>query len=306
MPPKTVNNKKVKRGKAKRPRVRATAQTSGDAKVAGHFGMLVDPCAGDLRPSVYRGRAGYTARFSNWFTGSLTANGAALLAWNPGCGRVSYTTGANSTTAIVPAWGLSNNGMSAPLGFVAGSSRGMRCVAACITLSYIGTELNRGGTVGVAVGPADEVLGAASTNVGLKLNVCQTVARLPDDSFEIKFVPTPADEEYVDVNVGVPDFFGDKCALLCAIVAPSAGMEFRARLTAIYEYLPADSANMPLPSATAHNPVGGLERLISAAHKMGNFVTNLDRLATTVYGTAKQVVNTNAFRSAAALTTAMM
>lgn len=264
--------------------------------------MLVDPCAGDLKPSAYSGRAGYLARFSTTASFTVPASNAALIAYHPGAGNVSYTAAASGTTSITPTWGPTSSGLSAPLGFMYSTARGARAVAACITFTYIGSELNRSGMVGTLVAPCDEALfGGAATTVSAKLNSCQAVARTPAESFDVRFVPCPLDEQYVNLQGAPSEYFGDRCALVIPVVAGTNALDFRVRLTVIYEYLPLPDAAMPVTNATTPVPVGGLERLVNAAHRVPNMISTLDRVAGSVYKAMTSVANSGTFKLAASM-----
>jgi len=122
---------------------------------------------------------------------------------------------------------------------------------------------------------------------------------VPEASFDIRFVPTPADAEYVNLNDAPSEFFGDRCAMLLCMIAPSAGLEFRARLTCIYEYQPNSTIDMPLTNPTTPTVVGGVEKLVRIAHRVPHFLSTLDQAAGAAYNIARKLATSNTFRIAA-------
>lgn len=279
-------------------RVKSRAVSGDDSLVLGHYKMLADPCASELRPSVYRGRAGYIMRVSTVNTVDTPAGTSGFAAWHPGAGNVSLKTGVATSTVFTNTWGPTSGTMAAPVGILPTISTAVRCVAACMTVTYVGSELNRGGAVAVIAGPANEVLTPTPTTVGAKFDQATAVERTPTKTFEIRWTPSPQDEEYVDLSAAPSDYFGDRSALMFAFVTGETPLYFRVRMTAIYEYLPKSGTNMPLPTASNHTVVGGIERLVNVAARTDKFVTNLLTTAGRAYDAYQAVTNSNTFRLA--------
>jgi len=295
---KKPNGKQKSKPAAKR---KQRADPSSDASlVAGHLNMLVDPCAAELKTSVYRGRGGYMMRLSTVAAIDAAAGQAGIAAWHPGAANVSYKNGVTPSTPFTATWGATSGSMIAPVGVLPTIASGVRCVAACMTVTYVGAELNRGGMVCATVGPAGEVLLPTPTTVNEKFDLATATERSPSGSFEIKWAPSPMDEEYVDINGAPSDYFNDRTALLLGFIAGDTPLFFRVRMTAIYEYLPRAGKNVPLPPAVNRTVPGGLEKLVNAASKIEHFVTNVSHAAAGAYGAYRAMKNSTSFKIASA------
>lgn len=281
----------------KKKSIRGSRAGDGTAKVlAGHYRMLSDPCGAEITPSAFGGRNGYPQRLSGFNYVSVPANGACLFAWHPGAGNVTFSTAADASVNFTPTWGTTNNGCSAPIGALPTISDDVRCLAACLEVTYVGTELDRSGAMGVLAGHADSVVrGGVVTNVISKMGIANEFGRTPKDTIEIKWVPAELDQQYTNLSDAPTNFFGDRTAIGFALIAGDKAVAVRLRLTVIYEFLPKSGSGMPLPTVQ-RNIVGGYERLVNAAFSNPHFISNMKRAAESAYTVARAVMGSNSFK----------
>lgn len=261
--------------------------------VLSHYNLLADPCGAPATRSAYRGKPGYMVRYTiaNDFT-LATTNPVAFMIINPGgggcCFRNPLTSG---TAASISYGGTSDASFTLPRGALPTIASGARAVACCAEVQWTGTELNRGGTIGIAVGPSGDFAKGGQTRTYTDLNnLAQYKGRVPGDSVKIRWVPTAADEEYSDFTAAVPEYFDDKGAILITLSNPAgvAG-SYRVVITTVYEYLPLVGSGVPATTPAVHTAVGGVERIINLASRAENFITDLLHTGSRVYKSYRAV-----------------
>lgn len=265
--------KKKKRGtRTRSARERSMRGGGMDAGVAGHYGMLCNPCSGDLVPSAYRGKSGFISRFTGNFSLTSTAlKTAALFSLNPAEGRFVAEEFNNASVASA---GLNYNQPLPGFSFLSTNSSGARAIAVCMDLDYTGTELNRSGMFYGGVCGANAVSSGSTPSVNSLKNLFVNECRTPDRRVQLFWFPGVGNEEYqVLGNPGIDDTRDDSFnnLVFCCDGMPE-GVQIRIRITTIFEWLPAISASQPSPSPVGGNSVvGGLEKLSSMAHNNVQF-----------------------------------
>lgn len=289
---------------ASRPRRRAGAvqRTVFLDKAARDWALLLDdPCNAGLVHGCFPSGNGGTVlvRFEN---DQIVANGATEVAsfgaWVPGYGiALQNATPLTSDVlgSLVTPSTLANPGDT----FLKTNSNGIRCVAACLQLSYPGSELTRAGVVSIGLGPAD----AIATNIptaqgGANLNssaqtiriLSQHVQRMPQDVMECKWFP--GDEDLVAYDSTYPTLFGQNLGGRNAIYWSASGFPVstgvRIRMVAVYEISLTTSAASPAVQAIAP-PVSNYlpNQILKAMHDIDpQWYLTAAKTAGTVLGSA--------------------
>lgn len=223
-----------------------------DAQAAAYARLLSDPCGAKLSHPIYAGgEGGYLIRVEN---DQVINNGATDLGamgyWCPGSmSTTSIPTGISSgpvvnDTALQP---LSSAVLNSPgRVFFQSNASAVRCVSACIQLSFPGTELNRSGFVALGQGTFGGLASSSHSTSTLR-TMAERVRRMPDGQVEIRLVPNLESATYSSV-LGAADSQGLP-ALFFSVwgIPPSTGV--RVRMVAVYEWLPQRSAGLTLPSS---------------------------------------------------------
>lgn len=253
---KKVKSKKGANGKKKaKPIVVRAAQVVPPRVALGPHGMayaqlLMDPCNAPMAHPVYGGvEAGYLFRASSFTTiGTGTGETAGLVHWTPGA----IGTGANefiigfaaghSTTLTT----IGNNGAPGR-DFLLANASVYRCVAACLQISYPGTEANRAGRVHYGHGSGNNLDAGASTTVAAFSQLLPSWERTPVSTIDVVWKPHPGDQHWLDPS-GDHSFAKDQRGSVDASfqqVVATGGMTFR--LTAVYEWMPKHGLGITMP-----------------------------------------------------------
>lgn len=154
--------------------------------------LLLDPCNAPLVPTPYEG--GLNGRISRGVGqhNNTFANG--IYFYHPTLGFFLYEATDLTTTgslALGPA--VSYTGPPGP----------SRPIAGCVSVSYLGAESSRSGSVSCGVVPGTVVVqylvatqggGGATTNIGNAATKLSTLTRMPVDRCEVNWYPGPGDE----------------------------------------------------------------------------------------------------------------
>lgn len=228
----------------RRRRRRGTTAADGlDAAAAAHARALADPCFAPLAHPVYGdGQGGMLMRAetAGTFNDAAPTHTAGVLMWTPGFVSPGgneligvWTVGAG-TTGTALAYG------SAPAkGFLLANASAYRCVAACMRISYPGTESGRSGQVYVGnVGGAALDVGSVVAPAQMA-QLCQSFSRTPTGEIEVRWKPAFGDARWKDPNAAAALADKDtRSSLLLVFSGLPAGVGLHIRYTAIYEWQP--------------------------------------------------------------------
>jgi hypothetical protein len=191
---------------------RVSAPVSLDKAAVEWAALLKDPCNARLVYPCYPNGTGSTV-LMRLESDTIVANSATEVAafgyFVPGLGLhlqnstplTSDTLGSNT---------LSISALCPGATFLGTNVTSQRAVAACVQISYPGTELNRSGIVGMGVVPADLARTSASSTIGggafnasaaSVRTACQHVERMPSTLVECKWFPGERDAESFDPQV---------------------------------------------------------------------------------------------------------
>ena len=204
---------------SKKSKRRATAGPRESNAVLSYAKLLADPCGAPLtKPEYGASDNGYLSRFRNSLSVTTGATGRGFVVWFPDhCTQYSVQTSGNGvafltdTPDVGPTGSMGNGAaLNTPEGrFIddpakewLGSSvcEDMRCIAACITFTYTGAQLEMAGRVGTIDGITQETLlngsGTLPASPSLLLNASRTAVRTPLTPMELKWRPTEASKPF--------------------------------------------------------------------------------------------------------------
>lgn len=171
--------------------------------------LLRDPCNAKLVAPCYPVGTGASVlmRFEN---DQIIANGATEVAsfgaLIPGAALAFQNAGPLTTDLLGAVFGVQTS-MAPGFAFLNTNVTSARAVAACVQITYPGTELNRSGIVGIGVIPAEAIVnniatgsggGNITTSAAQVRIMTQHVERMPATVVEVKWFPGEKDAEPVN------------------------------------------------------------------------------------------------------------
>lgn len=270
---------------ARKRRNRASVVDDGTGRVIAHADMIMDPCNSLIKPTAYRGNDGFVQRFSRVSVESNATLTAFAILFYPGYNSMVVVNAATPDTAISTAWNTAGPGQA----YLLGNAGSQRAVGACLTWDYVGTELNRQGTIvmgSIKVGS----LGTATTVNQLQA-LLSTGMRTPDHSVEQKWCPAPSDEEYWATGPTAPENASDSNMIVIAGSGFAAGVAYRIKTTLIAEWMPKQGLGVAAVNASSPDAPAGLERVRTLLHSFGEGWQSAMHTGAVVARTARQVYN---------------
>lgn len=267
------NNRKPKNAgnkRAKRPVVyRNVTGTGLDSSALAYAKLIADPCNAPLAHPTYSGsEGGYLVRcesFGSLNTGATSTSGA--VSWAPGAMGTSSVelcafeaAGSDVTAGMVPLSAFRSPGRL----FLRGNASVYRCVAACMRVSFAGSEAARSGRVhfGQASG-AFAKNGTSYTADALAAGLTH-YSRTPADEIEIMWKPNDADQLVRDPNLDTaPQDFERRAAIVVAWAGLPAGVGLTIRMTAVYEWQPLSGEGLSNPNLSKSPSRNSLDEVIN-------------------------------------------
>jgi hypothetical protein len=234
------NNKKSR----SRPRVRMVPRGNLlDGPALAYAELLADPCGGALVHPVYAGAdSGFLYRAESFVTfgGSSTLT-SGVMHWTPGYVNASNTeliwTGtatSGGTNTVTP----STDGPGRA--FLASNAKGVRCVAACVKITFPGAENARAGRVHYGLTQAGIMDNGATVSPDSIAQCLQHYGRTPSDTVEVIWRPGTADMEFNDpTELPSAPIRDRKSAITVAWAGLPAAVGLTFHFTAVYEWTPA-------------------------------------------------------------------
>lgn len=278
--------------KAKQPRrtpaVRMPTAASLDAHATAFAKLLVNPCAAPLAHPVYAGSdAGILVRTESAFS---AFNGAGQDG-----GAIHWVPGAVSSDSGNLLGGY-NGSTFAPATFVPGltylkaQASAVRCVAACMQITFLGSELNRSGVVAIGRSSGDLVEVGNSTDAAALEPSLEHYTRTPDKTIELTWVPAMDDQSFLNPNYNfTSDMANGRSALtFCAYGLP-AGTGLRVRLVAVYEYKPLQATGITYTSSARAKSKNSLDHVLNEIQEATNKVREVGATAYKVFQVGKRI-----------------
>lgn len=292
---KKMNKASKKKGKARGGRRRAPRSLGLDAAAAAYARLIADPCNAALVHPIYPGSAaGFLFRAESFFgVGTNTGETAGYVHWTPG-----YVN-ANNTELLI---GNSNSGAGAAAAtpnasspgktFLGANAKGVRCIAACMKVTFAGTESARSGRIHYGQTQSGMIDNGQTITADGVAQTLQNFSRTPTDTVEIVWKPEIGDTEFNDPTEAAGALIKDrKGALTFAFAGLPTAVGFTVHLTAVYEWTPAVSGGI------GHNTNGkplssnSLDDVLTTLQRAGvSFVHGAATAA--MSGAARGVVNT--------------
>ncbi len=272
---------------ASRPKARAPAvpmRPKGPAKVAqrldaaarAYAQLIAHPCTAPLAHPIYSGSEGgilVRAESSFNMNGSTSAT-SGFVHWTPGAlgpTNIELLYG-ESSGATSPAT-AATLGNAPGLSFVQSNASSVRVVAACMQVTYTGSELNRSGVwmLGRTQGGLiDNGVSFTPANIEQSL---EHFSRVSDGTCELVWVPSDMDQAFGDPNVTTPQVEKDrKAALTLAYYNLPTATPVRVRLVAIYEYQPKTGQGIVTPSDSRARSAFSLDDVLNVVQRATNIV----------------------------------
>lgn len=226
-----------------------------DQTAAKWLRLLSDPCGADLTSPCYGGSGtGYFARQVQTFAPPANAVDYLFEFTPTGTNLDMFRWGYSST-----AGGSLGTAQALPLfGLVSSTAVGRRrCIAACIKVQYLGTELERSGLVSSIVLPGAEIV-SAETIQGVATdwsNSMNHTCRL-GEPYEYRWAPGEGDQEWIVNSYGDSKYLnltlGNSLQILLRGIPPGK-VELHA--TTCWEWVPAqEGGGLPWAPGAARAP----------------------------------------------------
>jgi hypothetical protein len=282
----------------RRARTRMPSGVPGlDTQAACWARLLSDPCNAPLCHPCYTGsNGGILVRGQTTFTLSpdTTGDTAHIFIWSPGGAKLSYASAVDASTGTA----LTSHDAGIPaFGVLATQVSEFRCAAACIKLTWGGTELNRQGYVQFGNfnygALATEGVSWSASQVGQLL---ENATRIPEETMELKFRPTAYDENSNQINQGVDleiDPMSSKRGAIGFSVSslPTTGYSLIIELTAVYEYTPAFGTGITAATTSRSTSNNTLDHVINALDRTGNWMYKVGNVLGHVYQAGRTAYN---------------
>lgn len=266
---KKAQNKQTQRTRNQAPRTMERSHKL-DANGRAYAALLSDPCNAPLVHPTYSGtEGGYLLRADQFYsTGFGATDTAGLQVFTPGLvdsggsGVIGF--GASSgSTAVAP------NFLGASLlpayTFLVNSASAVRCVAACMKVTFPGAESARAGRIHYGQTSSGIVTTAAiaADNVAQAL---PNFSRVPADTIELIWKPNDADQLFMRPGSSMLDdnAKNNKSASLVfswAGIPVSTGMTIH--LTAVYEWQPKASQGISVPNLSKSPSQNTLDEVVN-------------------------------------------
>lgn len=251
-----------------------------DAPAAAYARLLADPCGAPLTHPIYMGsEGGILVKAESVFNLIVGTGAYALLHWTPGAvgsNNVDLITGESSTVTFgIPA--VSNNGPGNQ--YLKDNATGARCVAGCMQVTYLGTELNRAGTVTLGRTQGSLIDVGTSVTTSQIEPALEHFSRTPDYTSELRWVPANMDQSFTDPNVVTAAQEKDrKSAITMVAGGLTVGSGIRVRLVAIYEYQPKVGLGITTPSSSRATSGFSLDDVLNVVQKATNIVKTVSSM----------------------------
>lgn len=275
-----------------------------DASAKAYAKLLADPCNAPLVHPTYSGSDGaYLVRFNTVNTYGLVATSTSgLLHWVPGA--INATGGLNNSLLYNESPGSATaatmtavNNLYTPGGlFLQSNASTYRCIAACITVYWAGSELSRAGIVSTGVTDGALLTPGASVQPGQVFPVLSYTERVPDGKIELRWRPSSGDQLFQSNSTTVTNpttnDISRNAALTLFYYGLPAGVGLTVEMTAVYEYVPSVALGLSVTPNSRNTSNNTLDQVINALDSSGDWVKRGITAASAAWGYAAPVAKT--------------
>lgn len=246
--------------------------------------LLSDPCMAPLTHPLYAGgEGGILVKAESVF--NLVGGGTdtkGLVHWTPGA--IGTTNSELLTDSSNGTFTATANANTPGKTFLVANATGVRCVAACLQATYLGTELNRAGNYALGRTQGSLIdLGSAINFADLEPTL-EHFTRTPDGTIELRWIPANMDQSFTDPNVATPAQEKDrKSAITFSASGLTAGSGIRFRLVAIYEYQPKTGTGIATPSSSRAKSSFSLDDVLNVVETVTNVISKVNNVVGSAY-----------------------
>jgi len=273
------------------------ARSGLDGDALKYAALLDDPCNAPLVHPTYSGsEGGYLARFETINTYGIASGTttSGLIHWIPGQMLISGGVNAGTIYNEATGPGVSNTMASEVLAqtpggtFLSTNASAFRCVAACITISWPGTELARQGYVAVGNTSGVTLKSGVSIAPGSVFPLLTHSERVPMNKIELKWRPGAFDETFSDASSSpsVADLSRAGAITVYYVGLPAGGAGLLIKRTAVYEYIPNIALGLATVPSSRSKSNNTLDQVVNFLDSTGDWVT---RAAGSVYRLTSRV-----------------
>jgi hypothetical protein len=267
-----------------------------DPSARAYANLLRDPCNAPLVHPTYAGSdGGYLVRFNAMNTfGLLPTSTAGVVHWIPGVinasgGLNNSLLACESTGSATAAAMTAVNNLYTPGGlFLQSNASEYRCVAACITIYWPGSELSRAGLISTGNTDGALLTPGASVQPGQVFPVMSYTERVPEGKIELRWRPSSADQLFSSSSVAVTNpttqDSAKNAALTLFYYGLPAGAGINVEFTAVYEYVPSVTLGMSVTPNSRSMSSNTLDQVVNYLDNTGDWV----RKGVSLAGTALQ------------------
>lgn len=213
-----------------------------DAKAIEYAKLLMDPCSAAICHPVYPGGdSGFLFRAESVGTfGAAATQDCGFVHWAPGylnatSSEIIASAGTGGGASLSGAANSSAPGRQ----FLSTNASAVRCIAACMKITYPGAESARAGRIHYGHTQAGLIDSGDTTSVDALAPNLQHFGRTPPDTIELVWRPSIADTEFNDPRAAASATLRDrKSALTFAWAGQPAAVGMTIHFTAVYEWLP--------------------------------------------------------------------
>lgn len=252
-----------------------------DAPAVAWMKLLNDPCYGRLSHPVYPGAdGGYLSRFeseSTNFTGAGITGG--IIGFVPGTLPSSVFSAGAVTDIAAIALNDNSAGLAPGYTYLRNVASSVRCVSACMQVSWPGSEFNRQGfitlgqTSGAVIAEAAVAYGNTPVTSSSLRPLCHLRTRVPETMAEVKWRPTLSDAQWHDPLVTATYGKVNEAGALLAtfsnlpLDAAGNGIGVRVRFIVTYEWIPRGAQGL----------TSGFDNRARSASSLDDVINTLDR-----------------------------
>lgn len=292
MPPKKLPKSSAPRARQRRAVKRNTGNKPGvprpilDPAGAAYARLLADPCNAPLAHPVYAGSEGaYVVRFNakNTYGTASGTTTSGVLHWVPGAISPSstynytqiFSEAPNPSTAATLNAELLTRTPGAS--FLATNASAYRCIAACYTIQWAGSELTRAGFVAVGNTSGATLLQGAAPAPGTIYPLLNFSERVPEEKLEIRWRPGSFDQTFSSIGgsaiaPSTSDLSRAGALTIFYDGLPAAGAGIVVTQTVVYEYIPSLSLGMGTTPNSRNTSNNTLDHVINWLDSKGNWM----------------------------------
>lgn len=256
-------------------------RASLDAQAMAWARILNDPCSAPLAHPCYAGSdGGILVRCESIIdigTGGTDTSGAFF--WSPGgLGLVStFATGLAQGVAVNSTTNMTSVSMTAALqpgyAYLSQNAASFRAVAACMQITYLGSESNRSGVVSYGGANGTTFNTTDVISAGSLSTVLEKFERTPVGTIEVKWRPSAFDQTFKDTTATLTVAELAKYSSVGMVYSGlQAAAGIRLRMVCVYEYQPSNALGVVSASSSRNTSSNSLDHVINYLDASGDWM----------------------------------